>query len=90
MKSPRVRDKAGSAADKKASPNWRNRQAGMSFSDRIYYWLVTLGGVALIALGIGVCWLLRSGRLGSLIIGIGFALFIFGGPDQSARNGYRI
>jgi hypothetical protein len=80
--------------DKNVAPNWKpvetldKRRPGMMFSDRVFYWLISLGGIALAAAGVGVIWLTHH-RIGLLLIAFGIAVFIFGGPSQSARNGYR-
>jgi hypothetical protein len=44
--------------DRNVSPNWKpvarleGRKRGMLWSDRIWHWLVSLGGLALIAVGV--------------------------------------
>ena len=80
--------------DKNVPANWRpvpglqNRSSRMDFSDRLFYWLVSLGGIALAIAGIGVCWL-GFGKWGGWMIGMGIAIFAIG-PSQAARKGYRI
>ena len=61
----------------------------MAFSDRLFYWLVALGGLALTAVGVGLIWLFGTTRWGGILIAIGICVLFFGGPDQAARNGYR-
>ena len=61
----------------------------MAWSDRIWYWLVSLGGLAMIGVGIAVMTYLHLGKLGGWLIGIGFVVFVLGSPNQAAPNGYR-
>jgi hypothetical protein len=79
--------------DKNVSANWRpiagleNRPSRMMFSDRLWYWLLSLAGIAVTAAGIAVCSFgFKKGLY--LIVG-GIALFAIG-PTQAARKGYRI
>jgi hypothetical protein len=82
--------------DKNVSPNWRppaglaNREPGMPLSDRIWHWLVSLGGLAI--LGGGVAWVAFvpvGKKLGILLIAVGVATFALGFPSPAQRNGYR-
>lgn len=81
--------------DKNVSPNWRppaglaDRKPGMMWSDRIWHWLISIGGVCLVVLGVIVMPYLRIGRAGGLLVGVGIAMFVFGFPSQAQRNGYR-
>ena len=81
--------------NKNVSQNWKpveqleKRKTGMMFSDRIFYWLVMLGGLALIAVGIFCMWTIHPSRIGAALIGIGVVVFAMG-PSQAARNGYRL
>jgi hypothetical protein len=81
--------------DKNVSPNWKppsglaHRKPGMPWSDRIWHWLVSLGGLCISVLGVVVIMCLGMGRLGGLIVGLGFAVFLLGFPSQAQRNGYR-
>jgi hypothetical protein len=80
--------------DQKVSRNWRlvaalaDRKPGMAWSDRLWYWLVSLGGLAIVAVGVCVIAFLHIAE-GGLMIGWGLAVFILGWPSQAARNGYR-
>ena len=68
------------------------RPSRMAFSDRLFYWFVYLGALALIAGGVCAVWFTPYhllNRVGLLMIAGGVALFIFGGPDASAGKGYR-
>ena len=82
--------------NKNVSPNWKpvaaleQRKPGMAWSDRVWYWLVSLGGLALIAWGVLVMAYLHLGRMGAWLIGIGFVVLILGSPSRAVRNGYRI
>ncbi len=81
--------------DRHVSPNWkpveslRRRGTGLAWSDRVWYWLVSLGGLAMIGAGVAVIGYFRLAKLGGWLIGIGFVVFILGSPSQAARNGYR-
>ena len=82
--------------DKNVSPNWRTpvglaeRKPGMPWSDRLGHWLVSLGGLALVAAGVAwVAFVPFVRRFGFLLIGLGFAVFVLGFPSQAQRNGYR-
>jgi hypothetical protein len=81
--------------DKNVPKAWKpveglaERPSKMMFSDRVYYWLVSLGGLAVVAAGVGIIWLGISGKLGGALIGLGLGIFVAGGPTQAARNGYR-
>src|SRR3954453_1738173 len=81
--------------DKNVSPNWKppaglaDRKPGMLWSDRIYHWLVSLGGLCIVPCGVAVMAYLRLGRIGGAIVGVGFVVFILGFPSQAQRNGYR-
>ncbi len=62
----------------------------MPLSDRIWHWLVSLGGLAII--GAGVAWMAfipYPKKLGILLIAVGFVVFALGFPSQAQRNGYR-
>jgi hypothetical protein len=60
----------------------------MAFSDRLWHWLVSLGGLAVA--GVGVC-VVASGavRPGAWVVGEGTVIFVLGFPSQAQRNGYR-
>src|SRR3954453_13456056 len=82
--------------DKNVSPNWRppaglaDRKPGMPWSDRLWHWLVSLGG--LIVLGCGVAWVAYAPyfkRLGILPIVAGLVVFFLGLPSEAQRKGYR-
>ena len=81
--------------DKNVSPNWKpipglaERKPGMLWSDRIWHWLVSLGGLAITGLGVLVMACIHMGRFGGLLVGLGFAVFILGFPSQAQRTGYR-
>lgn len=81
--------------DKNVSPNWKpvaaleERKSAIHWSDRIWYWLVSLGGLAIMAVGGAMMWYLDLFKTGAWIMGLGFVVFaIFGTPSSSARNGY--
>jgi hypothetical protein len=82
-----------SRLDKNVPPNWKpvagleNRPSRMMFSDRLWYWLLALAGIALAAAGIAVCSF--GFRRGLYLIVAGIAIFAIG-PTQAARKGYRI
>ncbi len=68
------------------------RPSRMAFSDRLFYWFVYLGALALIAGGVCAVWFTPYhllNRVGLLMISGGVALFVFGGPSASAEKGYR-
>ena len=81
--------------NKNVPPNWKpvaalaDRKPGMAWSDRIWYWLVSLGGLALV--GVGVAWFAwwPGKRLAAVAICIGLVIFFLGSPGMAARNGYR-
>src|SRR5215208_5075754 len=81
--------------DKNVSSNWRpvsglpKHPGRMAFSDRLFYWLLSLAGLSITAVGILVCAMLHRGALGGSIIGVGIGIFAIG-PSQAARKGYRI
>ena len=86
----------GGHLDRNVSPNWRppaglaGRKPGMPWSDRLWHWLVSLGGLALV--GGGVAWVAFvpvGKRMGVLAIAFGFVVFVLGFPSQAQRNGYR-
>jgi hypothetical protein len=81
--------------DKNVSPNWKpptglgDRKPGMHWSDRLWHLMVSLGGICIaICGGAGIAYF-RLGRLGGLLIGVGFVVFLLGFPSQAQRNGYR-
>ena len=62
----------------------------MPWSDRLWHWLVSLGGLAVTAGGVAwVAFLPVGKRLGVLLICVGFVVFVLGFPSQAQRNGYR-
>jgi hypothetical protein len=82
--------------DKNVPKNWKpvagleNRKPGMSFSDRLWHWLVSLGGLVLI--GVGIAWMVYipyPRRAGIFIAALGIGVFFTGFPSQAQRNGYR-
>ena len=81
--------------DKNVARNWKpverleGRKAGLSWSDRFWYWVLSLFGLAVAGFGVVVCAYLHRGRGGGLLVGVGLILFIFGSPSQARRNGYR-
>jgi len=81
--------------DKYVALNWKppaglaDRKPGMLWSDRIWHWLVSLGGLAIVGCGVGIIAYLHSGRLGGGIIALGLVTFVLGFPSQAQRNGYR-
>jgi hypothetical protein len=66
-----------------------DRKSRMAWSDRIWYWMVSIGGLMLI--GVGVAWFAwwPGKRLASVAIGVGLVAFFLGSPGMAARNGYR-
>jgi hypothetical protein len=81
--------------DANVSPNWKSpavqaRKAGMPLSDKIWHWLVSLGGLAVIALGVAwMAFIPYFKKIGVLLIAGGIAVFFLGFPSQAERNGYR-
>src|SRR3954453_22572942 len=82
--------------DKNVSPNWRppaglaDRKPGMPWADRLWHWLISLGGLAILAGGVAWGAFVPLGKkLGLLLIAVGFAVFVLGFPSQAQRNGYR-
>jgi len=82
--------------DKNVPPNWRppaglaDRKSGMPWSDRLWHWLVSLGGLAIVAAGVTWAAFVPMGkRLGILLIAVGVVIFALGFPSQAQRNGYR-
>ena len=81
--------------DRNVSKNWKPvagleaRKPGMAFSDRLFHWLLALVGLATIAAGVGLLWLTRLAKVGSLVIAFGLVLLFVSGPSQGQRNGYR-
>lgn len=80
----------------KIPPGWQpppeaeQRPPRMDLSDRLHFWLITVGGLALMAFGVFLMWLLRFTSVGGVFVGLGFFLFAFcGSPSQASRNGYR-
>jgi hypothetical protein len=62
----------------------------MPLSDRIYWWLVAMGSLALVAAGVAVFWYSPVGKKwGAALIGVGICLFAFGGPDDATKKGYK-
>jgi hypothetical protein len=84
-----------SNVDKNVSPNWKpvaaleGRKSRITWSDRVWYWLVSLGGLAIIAVGVAIMAYLGLAKIGGTLIGVGFVVFVLGAPGQAARNGYR-
>ena len=81
--------------DKNVSQNWRppaglaDRKQGMLWSDRIWHWLVSLGGLCLIAAGVVVMAYLHLGRWGGALIAAGIIIFVLGFPSEAQKKGYR-
>jgi hypothetical protein len=81
--------------DKNVAANWEpvrgleHRRAGMTFSDRLWHWLVSLAGMAVAGFGVVVMAVLHFGRIGGVFVGVGIAIFFLGFPSQAQRNGYR-
>jgi hypothetical protein len=81
--------------DKNVSPNWKppaglaQRKSGMAWSDRLWHWLVSLGGLCIVACGVAVMAYLRRGRIGGILIAVGFGVFVVGFPSEAQRRGYR-
>ena len=70
-----------------------DRPSRMAFSDRLFFWFVYLGAFALIAVGVGIIWLVpyRLGwKVGAGAIGLGVGVFAFCGPSGSQEKGYRM
>ena len=80
--------------DKNVSPNWRPVQnlakqpTGMTFSVRLRYWLISLAGLLLVALGVAAMALSHRGRSGGALVGFGLIVFMLGTPSRAVRNGY--
>jgi hypothetical protein len=93
--SPQQQTSLISHLDKNVSSKWRpvsglqERPARMAWGDRIFYWLLSLAGLGITAVGIAICWFLHRGGFGGMIIGVGIGVFAIG-PSQAARKGYRI
>lgn len=87
--------KKGCNLDQNVSPQWKpvtlleERKPGMAWSDRIWYWLVSLGGLAIAGAGVAVIAYLHFARTGGWLVGVGFVVFVLGSPSLAARNGYR-
>ena len=81
--------------DRNVSQSWKPvagleiRKPGIGVSDRIWYWLVSLGGIALAAVGIALVAYTGMGKWGGLLIGVGLVVFALSPPTQAARKGYR-
>lgn len=85
--------------DKNVSPNWRppaglgDRAPGMPWSDRLWHWLVSLGGICLVAAVAAVLACLpgpaRLRNHGLLLVIGGLVVFFLGFPSRAQRNGYR-
>jgi hypothetical protein len=81
--------------DKNVSADWQpveglqRRKGGMTFSDRLWHWLISLGGLAVTGFGLIVMKVLHSGKLGGIFVGVGIVIFFVGFPTQAQRNGYR-
>ena len=81
--------------DQNVSPNWKpvaglqDRKPGMHWSDRLWHWLVSLGGLAM--MGCGIAWIayIPFKRIGLWLIVGGLVVFMIGFPNQAQRNGYR-
>ena len=95
MRGTRNKPKPHPKLDGNVPKNWKpvealeKRPSRMGLSDRLFHWLLTLGGIA-IAAGVGTIWLGISGKLGGLMIGVGLAVFALSTPSMAQRNGYRI
>ena len=70
------------------------RPSRMAFSDRLFPRFVYAAGLAMAAVGVGVCWacpFMAVKRLvGVPLIIAGVAVFAFGGPSGSDEKGYRL
>ena len=87
------------AVDRPPPKPWRSvaglaeRPSRMAFSDRLFYWFVYAGALTLVAAGVALIWAppigLPKRHLGLVLIGLGVALFCFGGPSGGAEKGYR-
>ena len=86
--------------DGNVSKNWEpvatleKRPKKMPFSDRLYFWLLALGGLAMIAAGAALFWFRIGARFGVrigiyLMVG-GLIMFALSTPSMARRNGYRI
>ncbi len=85
-------------ADRPAPKPWRpvagleNRPSRMAFSDRLFFWFVYLGALALAAAGVCIIGFMPyqfGWKIGAVMIGLGVGLFAFGGPSASQEKGYR-
>ena len=61
----------------------------MTFSDRLWHWLISLGGLAVAGFGVVVMWIVHWGKLSGIFVGVGIVIFFVGFPSQAQRNGYR-
>ena len=81
--------------DQKVPPNWKpvetlaQRKCGMDWSDRFWYWLLSLAGLGMIAAGVAIAAYLHFAKISGLLIASGLVVFFLGSPSQAARNGYR-
>jgi hypothetical protein len=81
--------------DKGVSPNWKpvagleQGPSRISWSDRLWYWLVSIGGMAIVALGVAIMVFLGLAKIGGALIRMGFVVFVLGSPSRAVRNGYR-
>jgi hypothetical protein len=81
--------------DKNVAPNWKppagdpGKKPGMLWSDRIWHWCISLGGLCITGCGAGVMAYLHSGKVGGALIGLGFVVFVLGFPNEAQRKGYR-
>ena len=81
--------------DKNVSADWepveglQQRKGRMTWSDRLWHLLISLGGLAIAGFGVIVMWVVHRGTLGGIFVGVGLVVFFFGFPSQAQRNGYR-
>lgn len=62
----------------------------MPFSDRLRHWVVSLGGLVIIAGGIAwIAYAPYAKRLGIFGIVGGLVVFFIGFPNEAQRKGYR-